>query len=95
MIERLKAIEEKYNKLQEELASPDIYNDMEKMKTLSKEASDLEETVTTYNRYKEVIKNIDDDKEMLKDPDMAELAKEEIGALEEEKTHLEERLEIL
>ena len=95
MIERLEAIEEKYNKLQEELASPDIYNDMDKMKKLSKESSDLSETVTTYHRYKEVIKGIADDKEMLKDPDMADLAKEELAMLEEEKTALEGKLEIL
>ena len=95
MIERLKAIEEKYNKLQAELSNPDIYNDMEKMKTLSKESSDLEETVVTYHRYNEVIKNIEDDKEMLKDPDMAELAREELGLLEQEKVELEEKLEIL
>ena len=95
MIERLEAIEEKYNKLQEELASPDIYNDMDKMKKLSKESSDLSETVTTYHRYKEVIKGIADDKEMLKDPDMADLAKEELAMLEEEKVALEGKLEIL
>ena len=95
MIERLEAIEEKYNKLQEELASPDIYNDMDKMKNLSKESSDLSETVTTYHRYKEVIKGIADDKEMLKDPDMADLAREELAMLEEEKVSLEEKLEIL
>ena len=95
MIERLNAIEERYNKLQEELANPDIYNDMEKMKTISKEASDLEETVHTYDRYKTVLKNIADDKEMLKDPDMGELAKEELASLEEEKVKLEDKLEIL
>ena len=58
MIERLKAIEEKYNKLQAQLSDPNIYNDMEKIKNLSKESSDLEETVVTYHRYNEVIKNI-------------------------------------
>ena len=95
MIERLEAIEEKYNKLQVELANPDIYNDMEKMKTLSKESSDLAETVHTYDEYKKVLKNIEDDKSMLKDPDMGELAKEELVMLEEEKVKLEEKLEIL
>ena len=95
MIERLNAIEERYQKLQTELANPDIYNDMENMKKISKEASDLEETVTTYHRYKEVVKNISDDKEMLKDPEMADLAKEELESLEEEKVKLEEKLEIL
>ena len=95
MIERLNAIEERYRKLQEELSNPEIYSDMEKMKNLSKESSDLEETVTTYERYKTVLKNIADDKEMVKDPDMGELAKEELVMLEEEKEKLEERLEVL
>ena len=95
MIERLNAIEERYRKLQEELSNPEVYSDMEKMKNLSKESSDLEETVTTYERYKTVLKNIADDKEMLKDPDMGELAKEELVALEEERVKLEEKLEVL
>ena len=95
MIERLNAIEERYRKLQEELSNPEVYSDMEKMKNLSKESSDLEETVTTYERYKVVLKNIADDKEMVKDPDMGELAKEELVMLEEEKIKLEERLEVL
>ncbi len=95
MIERLNAIEERYRKLQEELSNPEIYSDMEKMKNLSKESSDLEETVTTYERYKTVLKNIADDKEMLKDPDMGELAKEELVVLEEERVKLEEKLEVL
>lgn len=95
MIERLNAIEERYRKLQEELSNPEIYSDMEKMKNLSKESSDLEETVTTYERYKAVLKNIADDREMVKDPDMGELAKEELVVLEEEKEKLEEKLEVL
>ena len=95
MIERLNAIEERYKKLQEELSNPDIYNDMEKMKSLSKESSNLEETVNAYEHYKNILKNIADDKEMLKDPDMGELAKEELNSLEEEKLKLEEKLEIL
>ena len=95
MIERLNAIEERYRKLQEELSNPEIYSDMEKMKNLSKESSDLEETVTVYERYKTVLQNIVDDKEMLKDPDMGELAKEELASLEEEKVKLEEKLEVL
>ena len=95
MIERVDAIEARYNTLQQELSNPDIYNDMDKMRTISKESSDLEETVHTYTRYKEVIQNISDDKEMLKDPDMADLAREELESLEEEKIKLEEKLEVL
>ena len=95
MIERLDAIEKKYNELQTQLSNPEVYNDMEKMKNLSKESRELEETVITYREYKTLLKNISDDKEMLKDPDMAELAKEELTLLEEEKLKKEEKLEVL
>ena len=95
MIERLDAIEKKYNELQTQLSNPEVYNDMEKMKNLSKESRELEETVITYREYKTLLKNISDDKEMLKDPDMAELAKEELTLLEEEKVKKEEKLEVL
>ena len=95
MIERLKAIETRYHELEQELSNPEVYSDMNKMRTLSKEKADLEETVITYNRYKEVLTGIKDAKEMLKDAEMAELAREELDILEAEKPDLESKLEIL
>jgi len=95
MLERLDAIETRYQEIQELLASPDVYNDMNKMNQLSKESKDLEETVICYNRYKTVLQEIQDDKELLKDPEMTEIAKEELESLEVEKGQLEERIEIL
>lgn len=95
MIERLEAIETRYHELEQELTNPDVYSDMNKMRTLSKEKADLEETVVIYNRYKQVIDGIKDAKEMIKDPEMAELAREELEMLEKEKPELESKLEIL
>ena len=65
------------------------------MKSLSKEASDLEETVNAYHEYKKILSGIEDTKEMIKDPEMGELAKEELVNLESEKTKLEEKIEVL
>ena len=95
MIERLEVIEKRYQDIQTELANPEVYSDMNKMKSLSKEASDLEETVNVYHEYKKVLSGITDTKEMIKDPEMGELAKEELVSLEENKSKLEEKLEIL
>ena len=95
MLERLEAIEKRYQEIQTELANPEIYSDMNKMKSLSKEASDLEETVNTYHEYQKVLTGIIDTKEMVKDPEMGELAREELVELEENKIKLEEKLEIL
>lgn len=95
MIDRLNVIEKRYQDIQTELSNPEIYSDMNKMKTLSKEAADLEEIVNAYNEYKNVLTGIKETKEMLKDSEMAELAREELNSLEEEKVKIEENLEIL
>ena len=95
MLERLEVIEKRYNEIQKELSNPDVYSNMNKMKSLSKEASDLEETVNAYHEYKKILSGIEDTKEMIKDPEMGELAKEELVNLESEKTKLEEKIEVL
>ena len=95
MLERLEVIEKRYDEIQKELSNPDVYSNMNKMKSLSKEASDLEETVNAYHDYKKILSGIEDTKEMIKDPEMGELAKEELVNLESEKTKLEEKIEVL
>ena len=95
MIERLNAIEEKYNELNNELINPDNMSDIKKIQQLSKEASDLEETVMTYSAYKKVLQEIVDAKEMAKDPELRDMAKEELEILESDKVNLEAKLEVL
>ncbi len=95
MIERLDAILEKYNSLQATLSSEDVLKDMNQMKALSKELSDLEDVVQVYQHYKQVLASMEEDKEMLHDKELAEIAKEELVGLEKEKTKLEQQLEIL
>ena len=95
MLERLEAIESKYNELNEELTKPEVLSDIKKTTSLSKEIRDLEETVNCYKQYKKVLTDIEDTKEMIKDPEMEEMAREELTSLEEEKKSLEEKIEIL
>ena len=95
MTERLEAILEKYHSLEVELTKEEVLKDMNKMKALSKELADLEEIVKEYEHYKEILSSIQDDKEMLKDEELKEMAQEELEVLEEEKKKQEERLEIL
>ena len=51
--------------------------------------SDLEDIVTCYKKYKKVLEGIEDAKEMSNDPELGEMAKEELKSLEEEKTKLD------
>jgi len=95
MFNRLDAIEEKYNELKTKLSQEDVLNDYNLVKDLSKELSDLEETVNTYKEYKNVINNIEDDKAMLDDPELKDMAAEEISNLEVKKDELYAKLQIL
>ncbi len=95
MINRLEAILKRYNEIKEELSSPEIVSDIRKMTELSKEQTRLEKTVNIYEEYKQVLEDIEAAKEMLKDKDMAEFAKEELSNLEERKVQIEKELEIL
>ena len=89
MIDRLNAIETKYESLQQELMHEDTLKDINKTKEISKEMAELEDTVTCYRKYKKVLENIQDTKEMTKDPELGEMAKEELKDLEKEQTELE------
>lgn len=98
VFDRLQAVEDRYEKLNELLSDPEIVNDPKKLREYSKEQSDIQETVQTYREYKEVKKQYQDAKAMLEeklDPEMREMVKEEIDELEERIENLEEKLKIL
>lgn len=95
MIERLEATLEKYQYLENELTKPDVLSDIKKTREYSKEMSSIEDIVNCYKKYKKVLEGIEQAKEMLKDPEIGEMAKEELKSLEEEKEVLDGELEIL
>ena len=95
MIERLEAITKKYNELKEKLTEPETLQNISLLTKLSKEQSSLEEIVNKYNDYNQVLKSIKEDKELLKDPELKEIAQSELITLEEKKLKLEEDLEVL
>ena len=95
MIERLEATLEKYNNLELELTKPEILSDIKKTRDYSKQMAELEDIVSCYKKYKKVLENIEETKEMIKDPELGEIAKEELKNLEEEKEELDKELEIL
>ena len=95
MFNRLDAIEEKYNELTKDLSNPEILNDFNKVKELSKEQSDLEETVKTYQKYKQAKNNLEEAKVMENDPELREIALEEIDNLTNVIDKLYHELEVL
>lgn len=98
MFDRLQAVEDRYEKLNELLSDPDIVNDPKKLRDFSKEQSDIQETVQTYREYKSAKEQIQDAKTMLDeklDPEMREMVKEELSELEGQIEELEAKMKIL
>ena len=95
MIERLDKILDRYNYLENELTKPEVISDIKKTKEYSKELANLEELIRVYKRYKEVLKGIEEAKELMNDKDLGEMAKEEFNNLTDEKEKIEKELEVL
>ena len=95
MFNRLDAIEKRYNEIKEELLKPEVLNDFNYLKKLSKEESELKEIVEVYHEYKKVIDNLKQAKEMENDSDLKEIAQSEIAELSLKEAKLKEKIEIL
>lgn len=95
MIDRLEATVKRYEDINELLSNPEIIQDIKKMTELSKEQTRLSETVELYRKYKQVLVGIEEAKELVKDSELGEFAKEELSNLENEKVQLESNLEVL
>ncbi|AGY82100.1 MULTISPECIES: peptide chain release factor 1 [Carnobacterium] len=98
MFDRLESVEGRYEELNELLSDPEVVSDTKRLMKLTKEEAAIRETVATYRRYKEVSRDIADTEEMLGeklDAEMAEMAKEELGDLKNEKIEIEEKMKIL
>nr|WP_247739191.1 peptide chain release factor 1 [Bacillus sp. 165] len=98
VLDRLQAVEDRYDKLNELLSDPAIVNDPKKLREYSKEQSDMQDTVAAYREYKSVSIQLKDAKAMLEeklDADMRDMVKEEISELEVQEKELSERLKVL
>ena len=85
----------RYNELSELLSSPDITSDIKRMTELSKEQSSILPIVEKTKEYKSLIAEINDSKEMLSDPEMGDMAKEELKDLEPQVLVIEEEIKML
>ena len=98
MLEKLASLEEKYKGLSEKIVDPKIIENINEWQKLVKEHAEIEPVVEKYQQYMDVDKQLEENKEMLKEKleeDMKELVKEDIEKLESQKKELEEELKTL
>ena len=98
MFKKLDKMLERYDKLNELVADPDVLSKMDEWKAYSKELSDMTETVEKYLEYKKIVKEQNELNEMIPletDKEMKELMESEVLQNKEKLTKIEEELRIL
>lgn len=98
MLDKLEAIKLRWEDVEEQLSNPDTVQDMKRFAALNKEYKDLGKIVDEYKIYKNVVSNIDANKEILgteKDQEMREMAKEELDLLLAQQEEMEERIRLM
>ena len=95
LLDKLTAVEARYEELSTSLSDPAVIANRQQMQKLSKEHSDLRAIVETLREYRDVDRRIGEAREMQKDPEMRELARQEETELGAEQGRLEKTLKEL
>jgi len=94
MIDRLRAIKNKYQDLELRLSDPEVIGDIKLFSRLHKEYKDLTDLVAVIDTYELILSNIESSTEMLReaDPEMREMAQQELLDLRDRREEVEEKL---
>jgi peptide chain release factor 1 len=95
MIDRIEELERRYQELEALLSDPDIISNQPEFRKLSQEHNDLSPLVGVYRQHRKIIEEMEGNRELLTDPDMKEMAEEELKSLEEQREQLEADIRIL
>ena len=98
MFDKLDSIEKRFKELETQLSDPAVMQDMKKYSELMKEHATSKEIVDSYALYKKTVSQLEEAREMAgseSDPELKEMAKEEIKELEEQKENQIKELRIL
>jgi peptide chain release factor 1 len=97
LTEKLTAVAERYDEIDRQMALPEVVADYSRLNELAQERSELEELAETFRRFQRVEQQIEENRLLVddSDPELAEMAQQELASLEAEWTTLEARLKTL
>ena len=97
MFEKLIGVEERFVDVEKQLSDPKVVKDREAYQKYVREHAELNKIVTVYRQYKQILQNLEESHELLKDADseIKDLARDEIAALTREKESVEGELRTL
>jgi len=97
MFDKLLGVEERFIEVEKHLGDPKIVNDRNAYQTYVREHAELNKIVTVYRQYKQTLRGLDESHDLLKDadPEIKDLARDEIATLNREKEALEAEIKKL
>ena len=95
MFEKLEAVEKRYDELTQMISDPEVISNHTEWQKLMKEHASIEDVVLKFREYKKVKQAMEEAEELMKDPEMKELAEEEYYGNKEKIPQIEEELKLL
>ena len=95
MLDKLKDLDLRYEDLESQLGDPRVYGDAEKLRQVNRELKELLPVVETYRAYQAADSRRREAEELLHDPEMKEMAQDELAEAKEELEQMKEKLTIL
>ena len=95
MFEKLKLVTKQYEELLSRLEQPETYGDPARYAQTERQARELQPLAETYAAWEKAGEELRQAEEMLSDPELRELAQEELAAARHERAELEQKLRLL
>jgi peptide chain release factor 1 len=97
MFEKLTGVEERFDELERQLSDARVVQDRETYQKYVREHAELNKIVAAYRKYRQTLQDLEGSHELLRDadPEIKDLARDEIAGLNREKEEIEEELKLL
>ena len=98
LVDKILALQDKYNQLQNQLSDPEVIADMKKYVQLNKDYKELQPIIKAGLEYKKLVDELAEAKDILvneKDEDLRDMAKAEVAEIEPKLPQMEEEIKIL
>jgi peptide chain release factor 1 len=95
MLEKIEEIERRFQELEALLSDPAVIGNQTEFRKFSREHADIAPLVDAYRQHRKVLEEIEGNRELLADPDMKEMAEEELKSLEARREELEKEIRLL
>ena len=95
MIEKLQTLNREYEVLEASLGNPELLSDQTRYRETMQRYSELQSVVRAFQTYQDILSGIENARDALSDPELEEMAREELAELEPQKAAQEARLEAL